>query len=234
MHRISVTILEKFRRYMEDVSTFDTEENLIACIKGVFEGTAKTKVGGAMHKILEGSYELLDDSKKKKNLVKADGIIFSMHQALPALSYRKSHPRISNEINVKQVYQTYYGPVLITGRVDAIEGIHVRDSKFKFRNVDFKEYSESCQWKFYLDMLDCMVFYYDLFEVKGFKANHVFDGFAMKADVKIIAHDPFECLRYNGMREELGTLLNDFLDYIDNRNLFNFLKPAKENEPLFR
>jgi hypothetical protein len=234
MFRVNVTMLEKFRRYMDNVSPFDSEEALVECIKGIFEGNAKTSVGQAMHQVLEGKYEILPDRKRKKDLVKAGGIIFSMDQAMPALSYRINHPRISSEISVKQIYQTYYGPIMVTGRVDAIEGIHVRDAKYKFRNINLNDYTESCQWKFYLDMLDCMIFYYDLFEIKGFKENHIFEGFAMDADVKIIAHDPLQCLRYPTMRQELGTLLNDFLDYIDNRNLFGFLKPAKENEPLFR
>jgi hypothetical protein len=226
MYRISVTTLEKFRRVMCSESVFDTEEALLESIKGIFKGTPKTRFGGAYHKIIEGEFT------KYRGVITADGFLFTQEQAAPAIRYRNEHPHIVNEMNVRQIYRTNYFPIQVTGRVDAAEGLFVRDAKTKFRAPDMHEYMDSCQWKFYLDILKADVFYYDLFEVKRFNEEEYAENKLMP-EVSIHAHEPFQCIRYNGMENELHDILNSFLEYVANRKLFQYLKPALQEEPSF-
>jgi hypothetical protein len=237
MYRISVTMLEKFRRYMAQVApTYDTEEAVIACISGTFEGNDLTKFGHAFHSILEGKYEHLvpqAGAREHKRVVIADGVIFPQDVVQPALDFRAAHPKICFEVPMLPVvFETREQPVLISGRVDAVEALRIRDTKLKFRSIDQREYIDSCQWKFYLHMLEAETFIYDLFEVKGF------DGFlagpTVAADVKIIPYDPIVCQAYPTMETDLQQLVYDFLRFCKAKNLFHLLKEAEPQELPFR
>lgn len=227
MYRISVTTLEKFRRFINDVSSFDSEEALLASIKGIFTGNAKTDFGGAYHKVIEGDFKQV----MNKPVYQADVFIFTKEQVAPALEYSRMHPSMTHEMDVRKVYQAHRFPIQVSGRVDAVEGLAIRDAKTKFRSPNYQEYIESCQWKFYLDMLQTDVFYYDIFEVKGF--GDAFNALTLYPDITITAHPPLQCYRYRSMESDILTILNDFLDYVANRDLFSYLKPAIEEEPLF-
>lgn len=227
MKRISVTTLEKFRRYMTEASSFDTEEALIESLKGIFKGNDKTDFGGAYHKIIEGVFEdysgniFVRDNKKE--------FVFNPAQARPALEYRRDHPRMVHEMDVRKIYTTAFGDVQVTGRVDGIEGAITRDVKTRFKSMNDEEYRESAQWKFYLDMLESDVFFYDVFEIKGFDALPIQKPYIMP-DVIIIPHPALKCERYESMKDDIEALLNDFMGYIDNRNFYDLLKPAIINE----
>jgi hypothetical protein len=220
--------LEKFRRYITEASTYDTEESLLQSIKGEFRGNPKTKFGGAYHKIIEGDFK--DISGQLLVEEKSEYFIFTEKQARPALDYRREHPLMVHEMNVSKVYDTAFFPIQVNGRVDGIEGSHVRDAKTRFKSNDVRDYMDSSQWKFYLDMLGVDIFWYDVFEVKGF------DGLPpkppYKVDAYIIPHEPIKCIRYDLMVPEIESLLNGFLDYVHVRNLLPFLKPAIIKEEL--
>jgi hypothetical protein len=229
MYRISVTTLEKFRRYMCEESSFDSEASLIESIKGLFTGNDKTKFGGAYHELIEGKYQYAG------GLFKSGDFIFSKEQAEPALYYREQHPLMVHEMTISKVYDTLYWPIQVGGRLDGIEGIEIRDIKTKFRAFSVEEYLDSCQWKFYLDIQDLEVFWYDVFEVKGFDglpnlSKQKFYSVYDEKKIKIIPHPAIHCLRYEGMDHDLISLINSFLEYMHNRNLLTYLKPALQYE----
>jgi hypothetical protein len=222
MYRISVTSLEKFRRYMNEVSPFDTEESLIHALSGTFKGNDKTKVGEAFHKLIEG--EFVEQGK----MFLADEILFTNEQASVAFKFRQEHPIMIHEVSLYKVYETAYGPIQVSGRVDGLKGMQIHDHKCKFRNVKWKEYTDSIQWKIYLDIMNVDTFLYNVFEVKGFLRLPTSSPFELGQDVMFIPHEPMHCLRYSTMQDDIGSLLNEFLAYIHNRNLFHYLKPAVE------
>lgn len=223
MHRISATSLEKFRRYINEVSPYDTEESLIDTLSGTFKGNDKTKVGGAFHKLIEGDYTAQD------NMYLADDILFTKEQADVAFQFRNDHPLMIHEIPLYKVYETSFGPIQISGRVDGLEGLVIHDHKCKFRNVKWEEYTESIQWKVYLDIMDADVFLYSVFEVKGFEQLPTSAPIDLGGSVRFIPHESMPCMRYDTMHNDIVGLLNDFLTYISNRNLFHYLKPAVES-----
>jgi hypothetical protein len=226
MFRISVTTLEKFRRYMAGVSAFDTEESLIESIKGIFKGNDKTRFGNAYHELIEGKYVCPD-----QDLYQVGGHHFSAAQARPAVAYKMNHLSMVHEMTANCVFKTNYFYIQVSGRIDGVEGAHVRDVKTKFRSVDVQEYLDSYQWRYYLHMTGLDYFFYDVFEVQGFdqacKQELVFDSAkTFQYPIQVLEPVEIRCERYDGMQHELTTLLNDFLDYIHSRNLLPFLKPA--------
>lgn len=222
MYRISVTTIEKYRRYMVGASSYDTEAALLETIKGIFLGNDKTDIGGAYHKIMEGEAQVFDDS------LLADNIFFTPEQARPALAFRERHKHMIHEIPVTKVYETRIGPVLVSGRIDGQEGKETEDKKCKFREPDFREYTDSYQWRYYLDMLGTDLFYYDLFEVRGFTRFGFQGSVRTLPGVTFHAHERHQCVRYQQLPGDCRSMLNDFLDYIELRQLWPFLKQTQD------
>lgn len=221
-YRVSVTTLEKFRRYMNEVSSYDTEASLLESIMGMFKGNEKTKVGGAFHKLIEGEYKLI------KSRYVTDDVSFTKQQAQVAFDYKERHPLMVHEVPIRKTYATNFFPIQVSGRIDGLDGLAVHDAKTKYSQPDAQEYIDSSQWKFYLDILDGNIFYYDLFEVQDFGYSQTGGQplFTMNKDTQFIAHDPLQCIRYETMVPDIMKILNDFLDYLHNRNIVHLLKPA--------
>lgn len=210
---------------MTQASSFDTEASLIESIKGVFIGNDKTRVGSAYHKIIEQEAVIVDGGL----VAEADGvrIFFTDDQALPAVEFKAQHPTMIHEIPVTKVYETKIGPVLISGRIDGLEGRYVQDTKCKFRAPNFQEYVDSYQWRYYLDMLELSTFLYDLFEIRGFNALEGNQPYTL-AGVTFHPNDRLQCNWYTGLRTDCRLMLQEFLDYIELRNLWPYLKKAPE------
>ncbi len=228
MLRVSVSILEKFRRWIwcdDPESQYDNEEKFLESLQGIFKGTPKTAFGGAFHQIIEGEYTI----DRKLNIYQAGGFYFTHEQAKPALDYRNEHTAMVYEMNTREAFETKYGPIQVSGRTDGIEGLAIRDSKTKFRNPDYQEYVASCQWKLYLEMMEADLFYYDVFEVKHFKED-AYHSQKLFPDVVIEPAVPLLCTRYPGMRSDIDEILNLFMEYMTEKKLFHFLKPAWPNE----
>jgi hypothetical protein len=213
-YSVSVTVLEKFRRFMAGTTSFDTEQSLLDAITGKFQPTEKVIIGRAFHSIIE-KCELTEPAE-----VTYEGITFSPDQVAVALEYKKAHPHMVAEVPTKKLYQSKYFDVLVTGRADIVEGQFIRDAKAKFMAPTAQEYINSSQWKFYLDMFNSPAFYYDVFEIQNFRyiANNRIP------DVNIIPYEPLECLAYEGMREELDTLITVFTRYMTVREYTHLLK----------
>lgn len=232
-HRVSATTLEKFRRFMADASSYDTEAALIESLEGKFEGNDKTKTGSAFHKLIEepeAAKTVVYDGAK---YMVSENIAFPLPVAAAALQYRKAHPQAVYEVPGSKVYQTVKHAVQVTYRLDSLVGAQVRDAKTKYRNPSVTEYQESSQWKFYLDATGAKVFYYDIFEVKKFKELPApVNGVHYLKDITVVYHEPIPCYTYLGMHDECTRLVAEFMEYIELRNFFHLLKPATENEAI--
>ena len=225
MFRISVSTLEKFRRVKLGLTQFDTEEALIQAIRGLFTGNDKTKTGGAFHKVIEGEYKVLDSEEE---WVLADEFLFTRSQAAPAIAYKKAHPSMIHEIPVNKIYSVGDYAVKVSGRVDGLEGMHVRDPKTIYKTPNLQDYIDSYQWRYYLELLGLDVFYYDVFEVRGFKSLPSKMPYVL-ARVEFLAPVDIQCLRYTDMDKDCEVLLREFMSYIESKNLLHILKI--DNEP---
>jgi hypothetical protein len=215
---------------MKDASPYDTEEALIESLEGKFTGNDKTKTGGAFHKIIEDPSACKLDKDAR---VIVDDFVFTQDQFMVAVSYRKQHPVMIHEVDAYKIYNVNgFGEIMVTGRVDGIEGREIRDAKTKYRQPDFGEYIDSIQWKFYLDMLKLDVFYYDIFEVKSFKELPAQTPYYIP-DARFVYHEPLRCARYINLENDCMKVLEGFLEYIENRNFFHLLKEARSYEDSF-
>lgn len=224
MYRISVSTLEKFRRCMDGVSARDTEEELLQTIKGVFEGNDMTRVGGAYHQIIEQQAIVAQGGL----IGESDGhrIFFTAEQAEPAIEFKRAHISMIHEIPGKKQYQTRIGPVMVTFRLDGLEGLHVRDTKCKFGPLDMSEYADSYQWRYYLDGMALDLFYYDFFQFLGFNGLEGPMPYLL-GGVMVAGAQSLELARYDRLHQDCEQLLEEFLDYIAFRKLFNFLKTTE-------
>ena len=102
-----------------------------------------------------------------------------------------------------------------------IDGVEIRDIKTKYSAPSDKEYIDSCQWRYYLDIFGADVFHFDLFVFNGYnKDKHGYDV----SSLELTRHTPpITCYRYPEMESDNILLLNQFLDWVEARNLTKYL-----------
>ncbi len=218
MFRISVTTIEKFRRYMASESSYDTEENLLQSLRGEFHGNAKTRFGSAYEKLIENPVPF-----EVPNGYVVDGILFTHEHARPAIEFREEHPDMIIQIPATKIYQAGLYTVQLSGKFDAVEGLFCRDFKCKFKAIDWQEYYDSYQWRYYLSMLDLKVFYYDVFEVNG--TEDPFSESIVDFIVKDCQSTYFTS--YPQMEDDCQSLIYQFMNYIEEKNLFSLLRKVE-------
>jgi hypothetical protein len=230
-----VTQLEKFRRYMSGIYEFETEQNVIDTITAEFKGNAYTRIGTAFHSIVEtghpdcvevpeGTRTFLYYGRPKTEDVPCgrqfdiDGcpIKLDVAQCKVALKYRDEHPNAFHEI---RRYKDY-GDAIVTGCADMIDGLIIRDIKTKYSSPSDRDYTDSCQWRYYLELFDLSDFYFDLFIFNGYKLDkHGYDA----RGLEIERYPEIHCLRYPNMEHDNRNLLSDFLEWAESRNLMECL-----------
>lgn len=248
MLKISVTTLEQFRRYLNQVSGQDTEQAVIDRVKRKFKDTENKQIGSAWHKLIEDLRLTTTSFKSKsKYWCISEGIAFPKEEALKARAYRMKHKMIVCEVPVSKVYKIGANEITVTGRIDGIAGLHIRDAKVKFFEPDVNYYMDSCQGKFYMDILQCKVCHYDVFEVVqptvkevmpaygstvddiiyrktgGYKLTKGDDGISYLNRFQVIAHEPITCSAYIGMQNDLHVLLLEFLKWVALKGLEKYI-----------
>lgn len=211
---IRVTTLESFRRFRDNVTeTYDTEEKLIEHIKGEFKGNCKTEIGSAFHYLIETGCE------KQSEITKQFKVTFNHNHFQIALSHRSYILPFVPEIRKNKVFDTGKYKVEISGCTDVLQGNTLRDTKCKFSAPTYMDYYNSFQWRIYLSIFGLDRFLYDIFEFIGYKDEIVKDV----SNLILKQHEPFECIRYEKMESEIITLINDFMEWVEFRNLQQYL-----------
>lgn len=228
LYTASVSKIEAFRKLIEESSddnaSWNNEENLILTLKGLRESGDKAKYGHAFHAIIEHptAYRIEPEQDDFTTIASGadvlpldlpdtylvEGIKFSADQAKPAIEYSLAHPLMQKEIPAYKIYSTKHFDLMVTMRVDGLEGVTVRDAKTKYSTVNMQEYIRSSQWKFYIDCLDLDIFFYDVFQVSRFDTL----ADAHKAVIKPL--EPMQLVRYPNMSMDIQMLLEGFADYI--------------------
>jgi hypothetical protein len=215
MYQLRVTQLEKFRRFKTEASDYDTEPSVIDSLDGTFIGNDKTNVGSAFHWIIENHHE----KEFHSTLLEKFGVRFSDDQIKTALTHVSELGTFTPEIRMSKVFNTKFGEISITGQTDVLQGKIIRDTKVTFRNRSTSEYYNSYQWRVYLSIFELDRFIYDLFEVEKYKDEYQRDV----TRCLITPYEPYECIRYELMEVDVINLLNEFLEWIDYRNLWHVL-----------
>lgn len=222
MKKINVTLLESFRRFQVGTSeNYDTEQQLVEQLSGKFDGNDKTNIGGAIHFIIEnyGSDRKDYSDKFQEFKVKIDT---TKHIDL-LYNHCQSIRPYTPEIPLSKTFKTQYGELLVSGKMDVLQGNVIRDTKVTFRTPEMQKYMESIQWKLYLSIFELDRFIYDIFEVIGYDETMGRD--ISNCEIKL--HEPFECLRYEKMETDIENTIASFCDWVDYRCLWGKIQEAK-------
>lgn len=211
MYTVRVTNLEKFRRFRdEETETYDNEQSVIDSLSGEFKGNELTTIGSAFHKIIE------EKETFPSKIFSEFGVIFNSDQVLCGFMHAENISPFIPEVPQRKLYDTCLGKIWVTGTTDVLQGTILRDTKTKFTPPVMQDYYRSYQWRLYLDMFGLDRFIYDVFEFSGHDGTDV-------SNYELKQHEPFECLRYEKMQHDIQTLLNDFMSWIDLRNLYHLI-----------
>lgn len=179
-----VSSIETFRRWRLDES--QDAADLVARLTD-FQPTENMLAGTAFHAALEvaepGEYDQLH----------AHGYTFILPDAEIALP----------DIREVRAFGSY-GPLCVTGKLDALLGRRVDDHK---TTANFRPdgYLEGCQWRFYLDLFDADVFRWNVFEIAPVKGR----------DKTYTVKPPqlLEQCRYPGMHDDCMDLARDYYQF---------------------
>lgn len=151
MIRLSVTMLDSYLYFLRNEEMeFDA---LLRRLRGEEPASPQMLAGHAFHSLLENAASgALDHAS-------VDGFEFVF-----ALDAEIALPNI-RELKAEKLIETPSGPVTLVGKVDALDGITVRDYKLTER-FDAERYVDSFQWRAYLMMFGAQRFVYDVFQCR--------------------------------------------------------------------
>ena len=179
-----VSSVESFRRWRQDDEA--TAADLVARLTD-FQPTEPMLAGTAFHAALEvakpGDYDRLE----------ANGYTFILPDSAIAL------PDI-RELRTEKVY----GPLTVTGKLDALYGKRVEDHK---TTASFHPdgYLEGCQWRFYLDMFEADVFRWNVFVITPDPK--------LEKTYNVKPPQLLEQCRYPGLHDDCMDLARDFHEF---------------------
>jgi hypothetical protein len=153
-----VSEVEAFRQWRDDEEA--ELGDLLARLRGDMPPSENMLAGTAFHRALElaplGDFEELN-ANGRRFLIECD-IALEL-------------PRI-RELRASKAY----GPIVVTGCVDALDALRIDDHKTTSR-FDPDRYLEGCQWRFYLDIFGARVFRWNVFEMRAIE-DRVYSVFA--------------------------------------------------------
>ncbi len=235
---VRVTQIEQFRRWLRqpERDNFEiTEQSVIDSVTGVFEGNVKTRIGTAFHHMVEAGFcgsrvgagerkylyygkELAEPVPRGyAHNVEDNTVVFDEAQVRTALAYREEHSGAFHEVRTFKDF----GPAVVTGCADMIDGVEIRDIKTKFAMPQDAAYTESCQWRFYMQLFGVRVFHYDLFLFEGYKEDK--HGYDVRG-LNLVRHTPpITVYWYERLQEDNEALLREFLEWAKERDLTHYL-----------
>lgn len=162
-----VSMLEAFRQWEQDE---DAElDDLLAKLRGDWPESAAMAAGTAFHKALEDAPSGLT----------ADELVALGHRFTFAGDFTLPVTPIRELRGFKQ-YQVDGQSIIVTGQVDAIEGLRIEDHKTTGR-FDPDRYLEGYQWRLYLDIFNCRRFRWNVFEIAELASEDEVLAFEVRA-----------------------------------------------------
>lgn len=184
-----VSNLESFRRWRCDEDA--DEESLVAALTD-FSPSPAMLAGTAFHAALESAQA--GDS----------GVLVSGHYRFNlCVDIEIGLPKF-REIRSQKIY----GPLTVTGKFDALDGLTIIDHKTTAR-FDAERYVAGYQWRYYLDIFGCDRFRWNVFEIRPADS----DDFETLA-YDVIGFHQLEQARYPGMHDDCMFLALDFYNTV--------------------
>lgn len=188
-----VTQLEAFRRWRlnEDATVQDFLAYMLA------SPSPRMNVGTVFHKMLESLPGLANYGLSKYT---RNGITFNF----------KCEAAISLPQFVEVRAEKQYGPLLVSGKLDAIHGNVITDYKTT-RQFEALNFLEGAQWKFYLDLYDADEFIWNVFVLKPLNED--------ETEFDVVDFHILKASRYPAMYEDCLSLAQDYYETL--KEVFN-------------
>lgn len=186
--RVSVTDLDQFQYFKN--SDMELEE-LLSRLRKQEEKSPEMLRGIAFHEVLE-KLDACDI-----DIIEHNGFRFRFET-----DAELSLPRI-RELKAEKEYEIGGVNVVLVGKVDALQALTVHDHKMT-KQIDAENYTDSLQWRCYLDMFGARKFIYNVFQ--GYEE-------ANTGDIVVKDFQQFTFYDYPSMKADISTALNGFVDF---------------------
>lgn len=198
--RISTTTIESFR--LLKFEDWQTEEKFIAQVKGETPPSKNMELGTAFHDIIQNPHERLQDGV----FVAKNGVVFPMDVIMKCFEHiNYDYPF---EIKLTKKYDVLGESITVVSQVDQLIADHVMELKSCWSAFDYDKYSNSMQWRFYLDIFESSMVRYNVFEMYDGANGIVLKGI-----------HPFYFNYNDSIPGTINDILEEFVAYIHSKNL---------------
>lgn len=184
-----VSSIETFRRWRQNE---DADAQALIDALTLDEPSEAMLAGTAFHAAMENVAD------GDVNVISHDGYVFHLNVDV-SIELPKAR-----EIRARKDY----GPLTVTGKFDALDGKTIIDHKTTSR-FDAERYVSGYQWRYYLDIFDCDVFRWNVFEMRKIESTTVGVD-----EYDVFAFHRLEQSRYPGMHDDCLQLALDFYNVV--------------------
>jgi len=217
---ISVSKLESFRKYLDEVKMRDKilvqQQDLIDEIMGKKIYKPAMGRGTAYHSLVEMNKDVtkLEAGYSVKIRDEEKPHFFTEEVAQPALQFRADHLHMIQEVNLHKDIQVREHTVRVRGRADVLEGMEGRDIKTSEHDLDIDFYMDSFQWRLYCWMEGLRAFHYEHFKLTLGENDQV--------EKVTYSHCSFAPLPFRD--QEVRQLIYRFVEFAETHNLLSYLE----------
>lgn len=222
--RISTTTIDYFNRMllMDNVA----EEDFLKSVKGESEKTKFMELGTSFHEILEKPYEsykryVSNIENPTHGFLSESGISFPFELISECFGYVDYN--FPFEVKHCKDYEVNGYLVKVVAKADQLQGNCVNEHKSNWTGFSYAKYAMSLQKDFYFDIFNADRVNYKVFEMYDGANGIILKGIHQ-----------FYFARDFGVGYRINRALNQIVDYIETKNLFEYFKPKVEENVLNR
>lgn len=216
--KLSPSIIDSYLRYCNDLLSL---EDLLKRIKGEEEPSIFMECGTAFHEIFENPEKFYDSNQHL--YISSKGFKFD---ADSLALYTEIIPREGlHEVFGIKIFDIPGAQIGVTGKADILLGYDIIELKTTWKPIDFDNYSNSYQWRFYLSIFSQNTPEYWLVDYNVFQLKKSKDDI-----MSVIDYYNFKFHNYPNLENDLIDILRDFIKFIDKLNLTSYFIGANHGE----
>lgn len=186
-----VSNVESFRKWEQDEEA-ELQPFLDELLNG-FEASPAMLAGTAFHKALEE--------------FPTDATVSTLHALGHTFTFRGDFEvrlPVIRELRASKTYMVDGQPIVISGQVDALEGLRIEDHKTTAR-FDPDRFMSGYQWKLYLDIFGATAFRWNVFELIELDAPGFYE---------VREQHTLEQYRYPALQDDCQALVSRFARFV--------------------
>lgn len=202
--RISCTVLESFRLFMDPENEWFQEQELIDTICGKFVPNHAVKRGHAFGQVLE-----TPDPYRVTGGYVCEHFFFGDDVMQPALALIN---RSATVFEAKAIGR--FGPHEVVSKADQLCGADLIETKTT-EHFDFDKYANSCQWRFMVDAFQPARVTYHVFVLAEPERG--------PSEIQLRSVETFHLYPYAALRQDCERLVREFDAYVTAKGLTGIL-----------